>query len=247
MKRLLALLLLAVALPVLPAQTLIVTPGPDPGSSSGQNYGGSLGLFFTVNPSWVVTVSQVGFWDYGSDGVTGATDTLHVAIFNNGGLNDIVTGTQMNFNSTTGGSATGTLDPGTYSPHSGGTGSGQFRLYTLGAPVTLTAGNYALVGWGFTAANDFAGQNLDVNGGGSAVANFNQLSGAMTLTGSAYSSEANAGTLPTLGATANAPFLAATFAATAIPEPATYAEIFGVLAFAVVTFRMLKRRRDLTI
>src|SRR5882672_549717 len=113
--------LLAALLPMTRAQTLIVTPAGNQASASGQAFTGSTGLFFAVNPGFSVTVTSIGFWDYGAtlgtgfDGVQGS-DTISVAIFNNGGGNGIVTNSQMDFNSVTGASTTGTLQGGTYTP-----------------------------------------------------------------------------------------------------------------------------------
>lgn len=205
-----------------------VSPAANPGAFV-DNYSGSLSEVFTVNQS--VSVTSVGYWDVGSDGVQGSA--IKVAVFYASGVNmgQVVPGTEIDFTG-----LTGTLTGGaaTY----GGV-AGEFRVSSLASPVTLLAGaDYAIVA---------QGSNLDgyANGVGVSVANFNILSGALTLNSSGFDNSAGPGfRLPADGSEPGyADWLAGTFSASAIPEPSTQAAIFGVIALGAAGMCGIRRRR----
>lgn len=182
----------------------------------------SLGLLFTVNQS--VTISQVGYWDAGGDGVQQG-GPISVALFTRSSTTSgaIISGTQIDFTGTV-----GTLTGPTYFT------TGQFRTANLSSPVTLTPGDYAIVAWGFgTGADYFIGGNIS-------PAAFNTLGGALTFLTPGY--YGTAGLFPA-NADGGGTYLAGSFVAAAIPEPSTYAAIIGAVALGVVVACRNRRRQ----
>ena len=232
MKRLLALLLLAVAaLPLARAQLVFtpVNPASNTGAFNDGSINQSLSLVFTANQG--VTVTQVGYWDMFQDGVSAGP--IKVAVFYASGpsIGQIVPGTEIDFSGTTG-TLTGAAATFGSPPH-----IGQFRVATLSTPVGLASGvNYAIVAQGFS-------PDEYVNGNSNPVANFNTISGALTFVRSDYNTTTPGFVLPADGTISggNGPqFLAGTF--TAIPEPSTYVVILGGLALGVAAMQRMRRR-----
>jgi hypothetical protein len=202
------------------AQTLVIFPSGVGNPASG--FAGSLGQLFTVNQS--VTVSQLAYWDNNQDGVTQG-GPISVALFTRTGTASgaIIAGTEIDFTGTM-----GTLTGPTYI-------NGQFRTLNLVSPVTLTAGDYAVVAWGFgNGADSFVGGN-------GTAAGFDTFGGALTFLAPGYYGSPG-GTFPTTG-DGGGTYLAGSFVvAAAIPEPGTWAAIAGVAALAAAGWRAARRR-----
>ena len=214
------------------AQTLVISPN---GTGVIQyDYAGSLGTLFDVNPGFTVTVTSLGLWDEGHNGVDFGDGQVSAALFTRTGTTSgtMIPGSQIDFYDT-GNSIT---RPGTY------TGAtylgGQFYEVNLGTTIVLTPGSYAVVVWNMQNANAFV--NGVLSGTPGPAANFDTLFGALTLTGAAYG--AAAAFPDTIEATPGALYLAGTFSATAIPEPSTYAALFGACAIGLAAWRRHARR-----
>jgi hypothetical protein len=140
------------------------------------------------------------------------------------GSGAMIGGTDIHFTGTM-----GTLTGATYI-------NGQFRTVNLVSPVTLTAGDYAVVAWGFGSGVD------SFIGGNSTAAGFDTLGGALTFLAPGYYGTPG-GTFPTTG-DGGGTYLAGTFvAAIAVPEPSAWAAIGGGLALAAAVGRRAIRRR----
>ncbi len=222
----LVFVLLALSGASLQAQTLVFTPN---GTGLRQDYRYSLGLFF--NLSQPLTIASVGYWD---DNLDGLSSPLSVAIFDRSGTPAIVAGTQEDFSGTL-----GTLF-GPVVANQDGTGRpGQFRLLNLPTPITLPAGQYALVAWGFSYTNEIlngtnTGPTVDVN----------TFGGILNFVEARY--DTTPGVLPATLDQSFAQYASATFSTTAIsavPEPAN-----GALAAGLVVLlgcRVAQRRQRL--
>lgn len=185
------------------------------------------GLDFSVTP-FTIQVTALGFYDSGQDGFVG---TNRVTIYNR---------------DTKAAVATATFAPGT-----GATLNGAYRFITFGAPVTLAAGNYSVIGENLFNSNvtlidtwgaDFAGQPVFDDGSSMTPDNtpaitttnhwrFYSKTGPDSAPGVFIDSAfqmANGGTFLE-GDTASPRFLSGTFEYTPLPEPGTYAMLAGML------------------
>src|SRR5262249_49972064 len=143
-----------------------------------------LGILFSVTTGHTITVSQVGYWDNGDNGVQ--STPISVAIFsrNAGALDNTMTGSLVAGSEIDFSGAQGSGAGSTYL-------SGRFRVDSLSSPVTLTAGDYAVVAWGFSSPND-----IFINGASGSAGTFDTLNGALALVGSAYSETQTPGAFP---------------------------------------------------
>ena len=120
-----------------------------PGGTVGnQNFGNSLGMDFNVNDASGVTITDVGVFDDGSNGINGP---LNVAIYDR---------------------RTGTIVPGSSAVLNGsdGTANGGHRFASLAAPLNLPGGfQGSIVAYGYNAAelNGNGGTLSTTAGGGS--------------------------------------------------------------------------------
>jgi len=191
---LLACVLLSI--PVLRAQTAFLgynAYGPQSG-----NYG-TLGVSFTVKSGYALTVSSVGYWDVGSNGITGLP--ISVALFNNA-TQQVIAGTQYQFTGHDGVILSDTVDGG-------------YRYHALGAPIVLTAGNYTIAEWGYGFGNDLFG-----NWHNGATAS--PFGGAVAFNATTIAADfATNGIFPATVNSVSPDFFAGNFLATAktIPEP----------------------------
>jgi len=143
----LALLLLMAAAPAMadsmafsslvPCTGIPATAACQPGN---QNWGGNLGLAFTVNPPGGIDVTQVGVFDAAGDGLVGSI-TVGIYNFLTGIL---VPGTKYTFG------------PGTSQPLVNG-----YRMYSLPQSVMLAGGvEYQVVAVGFSSSDPNGNQRL---------------------------------------------------------------------------------------
>lgn len=109
------------------------------GTDGDQNYGGALGLDFVVNQA--LTVTELGCFDSGSDGING---TITVQLWRRN-----ENGTPTVFSDDTGQSVLGAATFTTAAPGTLQEGS---RFKPLPAPLTLTPGAYTILAWGYNAA-----------------------------------------------------------------------------------------------
>lgn len=168
-----------------------------------QNYGGSLGLDFTVNGP--ISINQLGAFDSGlvanlagRDGRSGVT----VAIFN------VATGLQVG-------------PSVTFSPTNAGTMINGDAFMSV-KPFTLTSGTYSIV-----AANDI---NYNSQGGANPTSTENSGGGLISFVGGGRYTGNNDPTLvfPTIvDAGPTNRYDAGTFSFSAVPEPASLA-LFGL-------------------
>ena len=111
------------------------------GEAGNQAFSG-VGLQFTVNSP--ISVTSIGLWDDGSNGFAGNSDhPLSAYLMTTTGT---VLATDLFYNVSPGGA-----------PQNGG-----YRFKDLAVPVTLLAGNYYLMGYGWTASD--AEHNSNVGG-----------------------------------------------------------------------------------
>lgn len=210
----------------LEAQTLAFTAN---GTGARQDYRFSLGLFFDLNQP--LTIAAVGYWD---DNIDGVSSTLSVALFDRSGTPALVSGTQVDFSG-----SSGTLAGNLVANQDGSGRPGQFRLTNLPSAIVLPAGQYALVAWGFSFANEILnGYNLGVNPG--PAVDVNTFGGVLTFVESRYGD--NPGVLPTTLDHAYAQYAAATFSTTPVPEPAHVSLVAGAIALLGCLFAPQFRR-----
>jgi hypothetical protein len=181
-----------------------------PAVAGNQAYGDNLGLDFTVvNP---FTVFKLGAFDDGSNGIT---TNIFVGIWS---LDTQAYVTPLvNFNGST-------AAPGS-----------AYALKSI-APVTLAAGNYSVVAYGFNGANRNFNTNISGQNGNSPIV-FNSFGGALINGQSRFGGGAN----PSSGTVFafESAFAGGTLA---IPEPGTWALLltgFGMVGLAA------RRRRPL--
>jgi fibronectin-binding autotransporter adhesin len=130
------------------------------------------GLAFEVGAP--ISVTSMGYWDFGRNGVVGSTITVSIFDRNTG---TIVAGTQVGFTGDDGGFVgnyvIGSTDSGSY--------HAQLRVQTLSAPVALASGgSYLLLASGYDDNNAYVYT-------GDAHANFfDSFNGALTFSGSYY-------------------------------------------------------------
>ncbi|MDG2125391.1 MAG: hypothetical protein P8J87_16935 [Verrucomicrobiales bacterium] len=135
------------------------------GAFGNQDFGGALGMEFNVRNAAGIDVTQIGAFDSGSDGLAVG---ITVALYDR---------------------ATETIVPGTQTvvTDANSTANGGHRTVTLGAPIHLPVGNYAVVAQGYGAG--------DSNGNAPAIGQFtNAGGGAIRFVGT--SRWGNAGTYP---------------------------------------------------
>lgn len=183
-----------------------------------QNYSDNLGLDFNVNSA--VSVSALGAFDSGADGIT--TD-IEVAIYN---LDTALFVTSfVNFNGST------------------ATGGSAYVFKTI-SPTILAAGHYSVIGRGFNSID----QNFNTNGSGQNNASpisFDSLGGALTNVGSRYGGGANP-SAATIFAPLSA-FGAGSFvSANSVPEPASWTLMLGGLGMVGATMRRRQSRKTVT-
>lgn len=211
--------------PLTKAQTLLPELAFTPtGDGERQDFRGSAGLFFTTNAP--LTISSLGYWDDNLDGVTAS---LTVAIY------EVSSGTITNnqqafitFNGTQGALYGPTIANQQNPPGQGMSGrTGQFRMDNLANPFVLGAGSYALVAWGYNAANRI----INAPEGGTAV-NVNSFGGILTFNDSRYTSQT--AVMPTNLDSTAAQYVIATFSPdlVAVPEPGHYALMAGAAGLA---------------
>ncbi len=198
--------ILAAATPALAASLVYDTAPTTPGN---QNWGGTLGLDFNVNTA--VTVTALGSFDSGKDGIT---SNIFVGIF------DLSTGLlvapAVNLNRTA---------------NCGGTAYVSVAI----APIVLAAGSYQLASWGYDQGADI---NYNNSGPGGPIV-FDSLSGALTAVGTRYSNGNAPGVLATNSAIGTTRYGAGTFAAV-VPEPATWGLMIAGFAMTGVAARRRK-------
>lgn len=135
------------------------------GTQGNQNYGGTLGMDFSVERA--VTVTALGAFDSGSDGFS---QPIRVQLWTRN-----ENGTPDNFADDTG---LGVLADITFSSANPGTADGGSRFLALPVPVSLPVGTYSIVAWGYGDAE------LNGNAGGIAPAwTTNTGEGSITFDG----------------------------------------------------------------
>ena len=204
-----ALIALSAALGTAPSRAVILQTA-DNGGAGNQAFSG-VGLEFTVNSP--ISVNALGIYDSGLDGITGPLTA------------DLMT---------TGGTL---LASQTFTNASGTQVNGGYLFQSI-TPVTLSAGNYYLMGYGWTGTdlehNSNVSGNPDTFNGGGLVSFVEAVWGS----GSDLS-----GTVPTntYGPTAPDFFSSANMAFTsAVPEASTCAML--LLGFAGVGFMAYRRK-----
>jgi PEP-CTERM motif len=194
------------------AQTSISSFLATPNLAGNQSFGLSLGSYFTLTSG--ISVSEMGVFDSGGDGITG---TLQVAIFTQAGTQ--VGGTLTSFDS----GSQGTLSAGSY------------RFKSLSTNVFLGPGNYAIVARGFSNQD----QNYNSFGGPSSVS-VNFTGSEITWGNSHYNSNDNSLSLPTTLDTTADRYGAGAFAVV-IPEPGALALLgLGIAPLAATVRRRRK-------
>jgi PEP-CTERM motif len=180
------------------------------GTATGnQAWAGTLGQAFTLSSSLAVDI--LGAFDDGGNGFAAGT-TINVAILTSAGAS---TGLSANFTS---GSA--------------GILAGNFRQKTV-SPVTLNAGSYVLVGWGYNSTD----QNFNTLGAATPFT-FNSFSGRATYGNSLFVGTPN--TLPNIVDPPTGRYGFATFGVSGsiAPEPGTLVLLsLGALAGIVARRR----------
>lgn len=203
---------------------------PSPGSTfsalsrptavaGGQAYGGGLGIDFIVNGAGAV-INSLGAFDSNGDGILNSGITTQLWQRNNGGTPDDPT------------DDSGTLiTEDTFSAANPGSLEGSYRFKPIAGGLTLAAGDYSIVSFGYDAA---------------------EMNGNITLGGSPYTDDGNGiisfvgrsrfgdtqGAFPVNADAYAAQYMGPSFQFSAIPEPA--AAVFAGL-FAGST--LLRRRR----
>jgi hypothetical protein len=159
-----------------------------PGLVGNQAWAGTLGLDFTVNAK--ISVSSLGAFDNGGDGVSGHVFTT---IFNASGtpVTPII-------------DFAGSLNP----THAA------YVSQSL-SPVFLDPGQYQLASWGYSAADN----NFNTYGANPGPVTFDPLGGSLTANGSWYSNPGDAGTLATIADVGSTRYGAGTFTATSVGPP----------------------------
>lgn len=192
--------------PVAAATLIYDTTPATPGN---QAWGGTLGLDFNVNSQ--VTVTRLGTFDSGKDGIT---SDIFVGIFNL--ANGQLVAPAINLNGTA---------------NAGGT------AYVTQAitPIVLAAGNYQLASWGYNLGAD-VNYNNGANGG---PIIFNSLFGRLTAVGTRYSDFGSPGVLGTNTDFGTTRYGAGTFAAY-VPEPATWGLMITGFAMTGAAMRRRK-------
>jgi hypothetical protein len=179
------------------------------GQIGNQVYSG-VGIEFQVNSA--ITVSGLGIYDSGQDGIAASSPPLSAYLFTGTGI--------VEASSTFSHSDPGTLDPA----------SGGYRFKSI-SPLTLTPGLYVLAGYGWSSSDPE--HNSNVNG---TPDTFNTAGGALTYIGSPFGGGNDpAGTFPTVTCCGNIDFFSAAnieFNVAAVPEPSTW--LMMILGFACV-------------
>jgi hypothetical protein len=187
------------------------------GQTGNQVYSG-VGIEFQVNSA--ITVSELGIYDSGQDGIAASTAPLSAYLFTGTGT---VLASSTFFNS----------DPGTLDPASGG-----YRFKSISSLI-LTPGLYVLAGYGWTSSDPEHNSNV-----GGTPDTFNTAGTALTYIGSPFGGGSDpAGTFPTNTCCGNVDFFSAAnieFTVGTVPEPATWAML--VLGFAGVGFMAYRRK-----
>jgi PEP-CTERM motif len=187
-----------------------------------QTYTGSLGLDFNVDSP--IDIIRLGVFDSGGDGIAG---TLSVAIFDRN--TQSVVGPQLNFSS---------FLPGLL--------IGGYRFQDLETSLTLDAGQYSVVAWGF-GVSDRNG-NVGCNGLNVTTCTGDSITGPLMDDGGGLISfvgpnrfGATAGAYPATLETDSLSnrYLAGTFEFNAVPEPGT----LGVAGLLLVALGIWRRRR----
>lgn len=182
-------------------------------------WGGSLGMRFDVNAGKTISVTALGVFDSGGDGISTGT-TLYATIYNRDTETQVTTTRSFTH------SDVGTL-------------LGSDRFKNLTTPVTLTAGHYMIVSWGYNSSDKMGNQGVgspptpSIMHDGGGLISF--LSG-----GGYWSSVADAGNYPTnVSGTQTNRYLAGTFEF--VPIPSTMLLLgSGLVGLALLRFRRRK-------
>lgn len=190
-------------------------PAPVPGV---QNFGGSLGIDFVVNSGGAV-LRSLGAFDSNADGIlsAGGITTQLWQRNNNGTPNDPT-------------DDTGTLiTSDTFSAAVPGTLEGSYRFKDLASPLSLAAGDYTIVAFGYDAAelngNIFSPDNVPYSDEGNGTISF--------VGRSRYGAP---GAFPDSPDTLPVQYMGPSFKFSAVPEPGT-AAFGGLLAAALLRRR----------
>ncbi len=198
---------LAIAAPALAVTQVYDTTPATPGN---QNWGGTLGLDFTVNTQ--ITVTDLGTFDSGKDGIT---NDIFVGIFDAGGT---LVASAVNFN--------GTANPG-----------GTAYVLKAVAPIVLAPGTYQLGAWGYNLGADINFNYGFIAPGNGGPITFDSLGGALTAVGTRYAFAP--GILATNTDNGTTRYGAGTFAAF-VPEPATWGLMIAGFAMTGAAMRRRK-------
>ena len=213
-------LLVCMLLLAAPAYATTIIAYDIPGIEYGNDtWGGSLGMRFNVNAGKSITVTALGVFDSGPAGISSGT-TLYAVIF------DRVTKAKV----------TDTLS---FTHTDAGTLLGGSRFKDLTTPVTLTAGDYMIVSWGYNSSDKMGNQGIlpaptpSIMHDGGGLISF--LSG-----GGYWSAVADAGKYPTsVSGDQTNRYLAGTFEF--VPLPSTVL----LLGSGLVGLGLLRRRWSL--
>ncbi len=172
----------------------------DPGMVGNQDFGGPLGMDFTVSSP--IVISSLGVFDDLGNGISGS---LAAEIWTNSGTPALLASADFT------NASPGTLDDG----------SSRFKTITS---LVLNPGNYTIVGRGFSLAD----QNGNVGANPAAASYIDDSGGAIQFVGSSRFGNVGDG-FPAFpdGGPANR-YYAGTFIYDLIPEPATGAFLAGV-------------------
>jgi len=159
MKRLIMALAATASIYAAPASAADVTQvyNAPTGLAGNQDFGGTLGLMFTVNQA--TTVTQIGVFDSGSDGLNA---TIFATIFDS--------------------THTALFAPVTFAAGTGTSGSAYiFQPLTY----TLAPGTYQLAAWGYNGAEKNYNYGFIAPGNGGPIT-FDSAGGRLTATGTQY-------------------------------------------------------------
>lgn len=206
---------------------VVIEPAPagkavydtSPGLASNQNWGGTLGLDFTVNSP--VKVLSLGTFDS-----SGGTIDTNIEV----GIYSLSTGLLV----TPIVSFLGTTDP-----------SGAAYVFQgLDVPVTLAKGDYQLAAWGYDQGLGNYNYGYIESGNGGPIT-FNSLGGALTADGTAYSYSPVV--LATIADDGTTRYGAGSFLGEAVPEPATWAMMLLGVGMIGAGLRLARRKNDVAL